>query len=483
MRPALQLFALCAGALILASCAEPSIPIVAPPAAEPAAANPRSDGFIVIMKEGADLTSYRPGSRVANSPSFNISAPGQDAIVGATVESIRGVLVRGVASAEYLAGEDVEDVIPNYVADIGPSSGDVETGIPADPSGTNQSGAFFFANNTQWGYKKISVNRTWVPSRAGAGARVCIIDSGIDASHPEFVGKIGAGISFVATPFNIDGNFHGTHVAGTISTRGVNAASVAPDMNAFLIAKVFNSDGTGGSTTNILNAVAWCTDAGADVINMSLGFQGGIVKAGNAAFIAAFQAGMDYATNAGVLVVASAGNDAATLPHPTRIWLPAEANGVTSVAATGPNADLAPFGENPTWQAPGAAFDGIADYSNRGSVPGVDISAPGGNRRPNSQNPGVTPAWPIQSLILSVCSQQVCGNPLVYAYAAGTSMASPHVAGSAAVIRGRWPAMTRSPALRNKIEACLYRSIDNIGSTSTFGRGRLNVYKAATMPC
>ena len=130
------------------------------------------------------------------------------------------------------------------------------------------------------------------------------------------------------------------------------------------------------------------------------------------------------------------------------------------------------------WQAPGAAFDGIASYSNRGVFPSVAVSAPGGNRP--------VAAWPIQSLILSVCSRfynPACINGNVFLYNAGTSMAAPHVSGVAAVIRARYPSSARSLALRNRIESCLYKSVNNIGSTSTFGKGRVNAYKAATMPC
>jgi hypothetical protein len=140
-------------------------------------------------------------------------------------------------------------------------------------------------------------------------------------------------------------------VSGTVSTNGAGGASVAPDAS-LMMAKVFNGVGGGAATAVVLNAVAWCTDNGADVINMSLAFTGGIPTAGNEAFIAAYEAGLDYATSRGVLIVAAAGNDALTLPFPGRIFLPAEAPGVVSVAATGPNANLAPFGNNPTWAAP-----------------------------------------------------------------------------------------------------------------------------------
>jgi subtilisin family serine protease len=345
------------------------------------------------------------------------------------------------------------------------------------PTGTDQSSAFFFGNNTQWGYKKISANRAWVPSRGGAGAKVCITDSGIDAGHLSFIGKTIISTTFFAnSSAQTDTLGHGSHVAGTVSTNGFGAASVAPDVS-LMTAKIFNGAGGGASAAVIIGAVQWCTDNGADIISMSLGFAGGIPILGNEAFIAAFEAGLDYATSHGVLIVAAAGNDGKTLPVPGRIFLPAEAPGVTSVAATAPTSNLSPFGANATWNTPGAAFDGIASYSNRGGVPSIDISAPGGDQKAG---------WPVQSLILSVCSRQfnpLCASGAVFLYNAGTSMATPHVSGVAALIRARWPASPRSLILRNKIESCLYKSVDNIGPATTFGRGRVNAYKATTQPC
>jgi subtilisin family serine protease len=486
-RNALSLFA---GAVAVAACSDPNTATSPATPATHVTASPRSDGYIVILKRGsANFNRARPGARLGNVVPLDPSSTAQDAIVTDLVPAINGIVVRGAASANDISGDDVEDVIPNYVADISdpiPDASAIATpDFDQDPSGTDQSGAFFFANNTQWGYKKMSANRVWVPSRGGAGAAVCMTDSGIDAGHSAFVGKSILGASFIAnSSVFADTVGHGSHVSGTVSTNGNGGASVAPDAS-LMMAKVFNGVGGGATTAVVLNAVAWCTDNGADVINMSLGFTGGIPTAGNEAFIAAYEAGLDYATGRGVLIVASAGNDALTLPFPGRTFLPAEAPGVVSVAATGPNANLGPFGNNSTWAAPGPAFDGIASYSNRGSVPSIDISAPGGD---------FFTGWPSQSVVVSVCSRQFnfgtatspsfpCAGNGFWVGEEGTSMASPHVAGVAALIRARWPSSVRSPALRNKIESCLFRSIDNVGSTSIFGRGRVNAFKAVTQPC
>jgi len=478
------------GAVAVAACSDPQTPTLPTRSAAHVASTPRSDGYIVVLKSGgARFNRVSAGVRLGDVIPLDPSSTGQDAIVTDVVPSINGIVVRGAASANDISGDDVEEVIPNYVAEISDPAPDASMvaspDFDQDPTGTDQAGAFFFANNTQWSYKKVSANRVWVPSRGGAGAKVCITDSGIDIGHTGFVGKPIEGASFIVNSSAFtDTAGHGSHVAGTVSTNGAGGASVAPDVS-LMMAKVFNGVGGGASTAVVLNAVAWCTDNGADVINMSLGFTGGIPTAANQAFIAAYQAGLDYATSRGVLIVASGGNDGFTLPVPDRTFLPSEAAGVVSVAATGPTTNLAPFGNNATWTMPGTAFDGIASYSNRGPVPSIDLSAPGGD---------FFTGWPGQSLVTSVCSRHfnfgtatspsfLCAANNFWVGLGGTSMAAPHVAGVAALIRARWPASTRSTALRNKIESCLFRSVDNIGPTSIFGRGRVNAYKAVTQPC
>ena len=482
-----QLVTLSLAGVVLTGCSEstPTRPLVSSPTTVAAVHNPPSAGSIIIFKKSntTSLRSARVGSRLGNLIGTGASSSAQDAVITSVIPHFNAIAVSGTVSASDVGGDVT--VVPNYIADmVDPVPSEQLQTMPIemmnDPLGTDQSGASLFAANWQWDMKRISVNRAWVPSRGGAGSKVCIIDSGIDPGHVVFVGKSITSTSFVTnSAAQTDTNGHGSHVAGTVSTNGVGLSSVVPNAS-LMTAKVFAGSG-GASTTAVWNGILWCADNGADVINMSLGFTGGIPVAGNEDFIAFYQEVLDYASDLGVVIVAAAGNDGVTMPVAGRIFIPAEMGRVTSVAATGPTGNFSPCCATATWAAPGAGFDGIASYSNRGPVPSVDISAPGGD---------FATGWPNQSLITSVCSRQFrSGNTFPCAgggsvlFEAGTSQASPHVAGVAALIRARWPSTVRSVTLRNKIESCLYRAVDNVGSTSIFGRGRLNAYKAATQAC
>jgi serine protease len=169
--------------------------------------------------------------------------------------------------------------------------------------------------------------------------KVSIIDSGLDAAHPDGpcsnVGSASAncvGKSFVGSSNNPDvdypwynpigWNFHGTHVFGTIGAIGGNGGitSMIPDSSGvcYLITRVFDDSGSGASATKICEAIEWSIIEGADVINMSLG--GGSFALMNILLQLAYQDG--------TLTVAAAGNNG-----DSRLFYPASYDNVMSVAA------------------------------------------------------------------------------------------------------------------------------------------------------
>jgi thermitase len=257
---------------------------------------------------------------------------------------------------------------------------------------------------------------------ATGGVKVGIVDTGITQNHEDLVGKTadcGQSVSgLVQTGSCLDDNGHGTHVAGTIAAIANNGRGVTGvAFNSPLsICKALNSAGS-GSTSDVASCITWEADRGAKVISMSLG--------GPAA--TTLQNAVRYATSHDALVIAAAGNNGnATLNYPAAY---AE---VVSVAATD-------------------SRDAHASFSNANSD--VEIAAPGVNIVSTYNNGG-------------------------YATLSGTSMATPHVSGVAAVIRTRHPTFTVAQA-RSKLDA----SVDDKGAAgrdTQFGFGRVNLAKAAT---
>jgi serine protease len=248
----------------------------------------------------------------------------------------------------------------------------------------------------QWHLRQIGLPDAWKLG-TGKGVVVAVIDTGVtkvaDLAETKFV----PGYNFVNNNANAaDDHGHGTHVAGTIAQstnnrRGV--AGVAPDV-AIMPIKVLSAQGS-GSIGGIAQGIRWAADHGANVINMSLGGRmamGTLAKA------------VKYAHDKGVVVVAAAGNDGSG-----RVSYPARYPGVIAVAAT-------QFDESTTF------------YSNWG--PQVDIAAPGGNTKVDQNGDG-KPDGVLQHTIVPTDTSKTD-----YLWFMGTSMASPHVAGVAALIVG-----------------------------------------------
>ncbi|MFL5886741.1 MAG: S8 family serine peptidase [Thermoleophilaceae bacterium] len=240
----------------------------------------------------------------------------------------------------------------------------------------------------QWGLDMVEADAAHQIS-TGAGATVAVIDTGVDAVHPDLAGRLLPGHDFVdgdATPQ--DDNGHGTHVTGIIAAdagNGVGIEGVAPGASILpLRALDANGDGT---STDIAHAIDYAVAHGAQVINLSLGdvIPGGVLSDQD------FDSAIGRALDAGVVVVAAAGNDG--LP----ICEQPSGNGRLLCVGAVDKRGLRSF------------------YSSFGV--GVGVMAPGGSTLPFT-NEDIVSTW----------------NDGSYQELAGTSQATPHVAGVAALL-------------------------------------------------
>jgi len=297
-------------------------------------------------------------------------------------------------------------------------SGMVEAyGFPDDPM-----------YDRQWNFSTVGAESGWRLSDGG-GVTVAVIDTGV-SQVPDLAGTaLLEGVSFVrGEPTAADGNGHGTHVAGTIAqttNNGVGVAGLAPGAT-ILPLKALSASGS-GRTEWVAAAIDEAGDQGAQIINLSLGGPPSAVIA-NA---------VEKAQARGILVVAAAGNTGRK-----GVGSPASLPGVVAVSATGPT-------------------DARAPYSSWG--PEVVLSAPGGDKTKKGGG------------ILQDTVSRGSKDGHAFQEFQGTSMATPHVAGAAAVI---WSATGGGAEHVKSVLTDASVDLGDPGRDPVFGHGRLDLDRA-----
>lgn len=277
--------------------------------------------------------------------------------------------------------------------------------------------------NLQWAHSKINSPSAWDVTTGKSDVTVAVIDTGVDYNHPDLAGKVIKGPDYFNDDTDpMDDSGHGTHVAGIAAAVSNNGRGVAGVSWGSKILAIKALGWIGGYDFDIAQGIIYAADNGAKIINLSLGGPDYSQTLKNA---------VDYAYSKGAVIVAATGN------NDSSVLYPAAYPNVIGVGATNEN-DVR---TSPSDWGPGYG-------SNYG--PEVDVVAPGNK---------------IASTYL--------GN--TYAYMSGTSMATPHVAGLAALILARNPSTNPS-----QVEEQIKNSAKDLGDSGRddyYGFGRIDALK------
>lgn len=412
-------------------------------------------------------------------------SPSADAFADIGVAFVNGL--SAAALVELQANLLVEDAgfdrylkwVPDAASGAVEATDVVPTGNPWD--------AGFYRDGRQWGPRIIQAEAAWRAGMLGSpSVRVGILDTGIDYDNRELVGLVdhaasrsftslfvSEGGAFVDVGTDVqqpgdqpymDNHFHGTHVASTVAANARSVAGIT-QKSTLVAVKVLNMLGSGtfeGVAAGILYAAG---DANVDVINMSLGANVDKNEAGVSALLKLMDRTIKKAEKDGAIVISAAGNDALDLDVGSIVSTPCEQSTIC-VSATGPLLQR--------------NFDQPASYTNYG-ITAIEVAAPGGNVDENGNDQ-------TEDLIIGACSRRntqpglspcrasTDGVAYFYAWAAGTSMATPHTAGLAALIKSVTPTLSVK-GLRNRILS----TADDVGEPGRdvySNHGRINAARA-----
>ncbi|MGG0936342.1 S8 family peptidase [Brevibacillus centrosporus] len=219
----------------------------------------------------------------------------------------------------------------------------------------------------QWNLPLIGMEQSWDVSEGSSDVIVAVVDTGVDMEHPEFEGKLVEGYNVLdGSNKPQDDNGHGTHVSGVIAAKTNNKDGIAGMTwkSKLMPVKAIGADGS-GSAVDIAQGIYWATDHGADVINLSVG---------NYTSSAALKEACKYAYDNNVVLVAASGNDASDQPS-----YPAAYDEVLSVAAVDhlkERADFSNFGDYVDVAAPGVDIPSTYIYSDYASLSGTSMACP-----------------------------------------------------------------------------------------------------------
>jgi subtilisin family serine protease len=350
--------AVATGAVAIAACAP-----AAAPAPAPAAPPPQATACSVPVTTDDGSTQYfavvDDGAGAPEAITFDAIDATEQAAEVATIEATEGPVISVEVDQTVTATAGSNTNEPLY-------------------AGT----APFTPAHRQTGIDQATFPQAWanVPSE-GAGVIVAVVDSGVQASHPDLAGAVVAGTDFIAAGDGTNDQYgHGTHVAGILAARDQDVGGIgAAPMVTILPIRVLGADGA-GTYSGLINGINEAVARGARVISLSMG---------GTSLSPMLEQAVARATAAGVVVVAAAGNDGNCGAH-----YPASYAGVISVGATGQSTDA------------------LASFSQRG--PTVDIAASGTN---------VWSTYPGSR----------------YQTLSGTSMATPLVSAAAALVLAKCP--------------------------------------------